>query len=405
MTVPEVLFEQERHCAATTASWRESMVRNEIRALVEDVIRHRREDGFWNGPESEFPLSLYGGVAGIAWALGQLGARGFIDEEPSVQCRPFLAKDGYPYVSTSLFDEYAVPVSYSYYLGETGPLLQAWRETGETSLLDQLDSLIGRNQTHPWMENLWGAPGTLVVACHLLEATAEERFAEHIRRGADYMWERLEYSRDLDCKLWNISLYGETSALLGAGHGFIGNVFPLCKAWAVLGGSRQGAWAKCIQDTVANTALRSDGLANWSQSTGTPRRGRDAPLVQQCHGAPGFVIALARMMGQGNADFDLLMQQAAELVWQAGPQQKYPGLCHGTPGNGYALLKMYQHTGDRLWLERARQFALTAIAQRKDILLVGGTAQYALWTGDMGLAMFLADCIDARGEFPTLDYF
>ena len=100
-----------------------------------------------------------------------------------------------------------------------------------------------------------------------------------------------------------------------------------------------------------------------------------------------------------------LMLQAAELVWQAGPLQKYPGLCHGTPGNGYSLLKMYQHTGDRLWLERARQFALTAIAQRENILLGGGTAQYALWTGDMGPAMFLADCIDARGDFPTLDYF
>jgi hypothetical protein len=117
------------------------------------------------------------------------------------------------------------------------------------------------------------------------------------------------------------------------------------------------------------------------------------------------VIALARMMGQGNADFDLLMLQAAELVWQAGPLRKYPGLCHGTSGNGYALLKMYQQTGEGLWLDRARQFALTAIAQRENILLEGGPDLCSLWIGDMGLAMFLADCIDARAAFPTLDYF
>ena len=388
-----------------TSPWCEARVRDTIRALVAGVIGQRREDGFWEGPESEFRLSLYEGVAGIAWALQQLTVRDYIDEALTVRCRPFLAQDGYPFIGTSLFDEYAVPVSHSFYLGETGPLLQAWRETGEASLLEQLDELIGRNQTHPWLENLWGAPGTLVVASHLLEATGQERFADHIRSGADYMWERLEYHRDLDCNLWNINLYGETSSLLGAGHGFIGNVFPLCKAWAALGDARQRAWAQCIHDTVANTAMRSAGLANWSQSIGIPRRGRHAPLVQQCHGAPGVVIALARMMGQGNADFDLLMLQAAELVWQAGPLWKYPGLCHGTSGNGYALLKIYQLTGEGLWLDRARQFALTAIAQRENTLLEGGPALCSLWIGDMGLAMFLADCIDARGAFPTLDYF
>ncbi|MEO8739330.1 MAG: lanthionine synthetase LanC family protein [Casimicrobiaceae bacterium] len=36
------------------------------------------------------------------------------------------------------------------------------------------------------------------------------------------------------------------------------------------------------------------------------------------------------------------------------PLNKGAGLCHGTAGNGYALLKFYRRTGDAIWLERAR---------------------------------------------------
>jgi len=34
--------------------------------------------------------------------------------------------------------------------------------------------------------------------------------------------------------------------------------------------------------------------------------------------------------------------------------EKGAGICHGTAGNGYALLKTFERTGDELWLERAR---------------------------------------------------
>ena len=44
---------------------------------------------------------------------------------------------------------------------------------------------------------------------------------------------------------------------------------------------------------------------------------------------------------------------AAELTWQAGPLAKGPGLCHGTAGNGYALLAMHARTGDAKWALKA----------------------------------------------------
>ena len=60
---------------------------------------------------------------------------------------------------------------------------------------------------------------------------------------------------------------------------------------------------------------------------------------------------------------DELLAAAAELTWVAGPLEKGAGLCHGTAGNGYAFLKMYRRSGDDFWLDRARAFAMHAMAQ------------------------------------------
>ena len=44
-------------------------------------------------------------------------------------------------------------------------------------------------------------------------------------------------------------------------------------------------------------------------------------------------------------------------------RRKAHGICHGTSGNGFALLKAFARTGDELWLDRARRFAVHALAQ------------------------------------------
>ena len=60
-----------------------------------------------------------------------------------------------------------------------------------------------------------------------------------------------------------------------------------------------------------------------------------------------------------------LLLAGAELVWRAGRRRwrRAPGICHGTAGNGYALLEAFGRTGDEVWLERARSFAVHALAQ------------------------------------------
>ena len=116
-------------------------------------------------------------------------------------------------------------------------------------------------------------------------------------------------------------------------------------------------------------------------------------------GAPGVVAGAWDYL-----DEDLVLA-GAELVWRAGAHQdeKGHGICHGTAGNGFALLKAFARTGDELWLERARRFAVHALAQAERIATASGRRRYSLFTGDVGTALFAAACLDGDTRFPIID--
>ena len=60
---------------------------------------------------------------------------------------------------------------------------------------------------------------------------------------------------------------------------------------------------------------------------------------------------------------------------------------------------------DLMWLERVRSFAMTAIVQYRETRDQLGRGRYSLWTGDIGLAVYLWDCLTAEPKFPTIDVF
>ena len=49
---------------------------------------------------------------------------------------------------------------------------------------------------------------------------------------------------------------------------------------------------------------------------------------------------------------------------------------------------------------RARSFAMHAAAQVEQSRGENGRGRYTLWTGDLGTALFLADCLDGEGTLP-----
>ena len=121
--------------------------------------------------------------------------------------------------------------------------------------------------------------------------------------------------------------------------------------------------------------------------------------MQWCHGAPGIVATLGDLMPPE------LALAGGELTWRAGPLRKGAGLCHGTAGNGYVLLRLHQLTGEPVWLDRARRFAMHAIEQVRAARARVGRGRYTLWTGDVGVALYLSACIDGAPAVPTIDGF
>jgi len=125
-------------------------------------------------------------------------------------------------------------------------------------------------------------------------------------------------------------------------------------------------------------------------------------LMQHCHGAPGIVNTMADFPSPA---IDDLLTAACETIWRAGPLKKGSGICHGTAGNGFAFLKLFNRTGNEMWLDRARQFAAHAISQCEAVKRQYGQYRYTLWTGDLGLAIFLLHCIESDDRLPTQDFF
>jgi hypothetical protein len=177
-------------------------------------------------------------------------------------------------------------------------------------------------------------------------------------------------------------------------------VLPLLRAFTLLSNERRRQLASAVPHTLRQTARHDAGAVNWPNLGGDPA---SPCLVQICHGAPGIVSAFAPVPERELGGIDDLLIGAGELIWRAGPLSKGANLCHGTAGNGLALLKLFDRSGDEVWLERARAFAMHAIHRYHATRRRVGRDRYSLWTGDVGIALFLEQCIGKIAALPGVD--
>lgn len=366
------LWRPSEHEPLAGDEWSEERAEEAIAAIVADAETgydgtrwpFHPADGEDNGP-----TSLYLGASGVIWALHDLGSTGWEDAAVA-QVEHYRAKPDFP----------TYPSAASYWMGECGIALVAFRLTGDAGLADRVHELVLGNLDSPTNEVMWGAPGSMLMAEAMLASTGEARWEEAWRTSA----ERVLAARDED-GLWTQDLYGRTFRFLGPAHGYAGTVRALANRGET----------PALAD-LSPYLLREDGLANWKPTTDAePREIR----VQWCHGAPGIVATLGDLL-----DVELALA-GGELTWRAGPLAKGPGLCHGTAGNAYAFLVLRRRTGDELWLERARAFAMHAIGQVEREREKLGRGRYSLFTGDVGVALFLRHLLDGEDRFPTLGPF
>jgi hypothetical protein len=232
--------------------------------------------------------------------------------------------------------------------------------------------------------------------------TGEPRWDAIWKEAADRVWAEWLPDEEQHRFLWTQRLYGTVRQFIGPAHGFAGNVAVLALGAALLDPERRDELERRAVATAWHLAVRADGLANWPPlSDGVLAGGDGVVRVQWCHGAPGIVTSAAALPRDDALD-DLLLA-GGELTWAAGPLRKGPGLCHGSAGNGFAFLKLFERTQDERWLERARRFAVHAAAQVEATRREHGRGRYSLWTGDLGAAIYLHRCLAGGSGMPGLD--
>jgi lantibiotic modifying enzyme len=387
-----VLYESAQFEPLIDEPWAPARVEDAIAAIVSDTDAAFDREALWpahewDGWEEPLPLqSLYAGAAGVVWALDALRRRGHAETSLDLAAAASRALELKRAAPDFAADEHYRPGSLL--SGETGPLLVAYRLTSDAALADDLYALVRANVVNPTDDISWGAPGTLLAALAMGEWTGEARWEEaaaetaaslRARRGDDGLWRQDDDYRGL-----------------GTGHGAAGNTLALLRF------ERDDALARETAAVLSRHAYREGGLANWPgtplwQQLARPRDGRIC--LQWCTGAPGILASAWNYL-----DEDLVLA-GAELVWHAGAHgnEKGHGLCHGTSGNGFALLKAFARTGDERWLERARRFAVHALAQAERIATASGRRRYSLFTGDVGTAFFAAACLDLDARHPIID--
>jgi hypothetical protein len=396
-----MLFRPEAFEPLTDEPWDQQGVRAGIRDIVEDTdaalrgpkLLWRADD--WDRWSATSPMkNLYVGAGGVLFALDVLRRRGHAETRLDLPALALAtlelqrARPDYPKVIPVL----PQPPEAALLCGESGVLLVAWRLAPSGGLADELHALVRANVANEAEEVMWGAPGTLIAVRAMLEWTGEDRWREAAAETAEALWAR----RGKD-GLWVQRLYGQEMRSLTPPHGLVGNVQALAP---LLDDARRSRLERESAAILRRTAFVEDGLANWPPRERPELPGPDGQIrLQWCAGAPGIVVGAGRYL-----DEELLLA-GAELCWLAGPHgpEKGPSICHGTAGNGYALLAAFERTGDERWLGRARRFAVHALAQARRQRAERGRGRYSLWTGDLGVALYAADCLDATSAYPVLD--
>jgi len=393
--------ENSRHVPLRPLPWNAIEASAAIEEIVTDALDHFDSERFWPAHPLEDGLpdgtaSFYVGATGMIWALeylARLGAtRTLFDFRPVL---PRLIENNKVEFARRDYSAHG-----SLLFGGLGTTLVAMRLRPEPATADAIYARADANTTLPIRELMWGMPGSMLACVHMDGMTGEQRWRELFQIQTARLLNELEET-DFG-PLWTQDLYGDHRRWLGPVHGFAGYMIPLLQGWNWLAEDQRRRIADTIPETLARNACATERGVTWRPIAIS---GPKPPhLCQHCHGAPGMVTTFADVPFESSQLGDLLLK-AGEFTWNAGPLGKGSNLCHGTGGNGYAFLKLYRRTKDTVWLDRARAFAMTAIAQCREARSELGRGRYSLWTGDAGLATYLRDCLTAEPRFPTIEIF
>lgn len=397
------MYDAARHAPLTAVDWNPAVVRAAIAEIVDDALSAFDPERYWpahpmddDAPDGS--TGLYLGAAGMLWGLEFLAREGAADHGLDLMfILPRLLE-----ANRAEFDAMArmsgVELHRASWLFGDPPILLMQMRSGDSSAADELHRRIEIGLDLPPLELMWGFAGTMLACVFAHELDRAERWRELYLAQARQLLSELEESEF--GPIWTQDLYGAERRFLGPVHGYAGNVLALLKGWDWLSEAERAQVRAAAPATLSANAHRDDGLANW-HGLACPQK---PDLVQFCHGAAGMVAAMADAR-IAEPEFVSMLEEGGRLTWRAGPLAKGSNLCHGTGGNGFAFLKLAALTGDPAWTHHARAFAMTGIEQYRAAKTEYGRGRFTLWTGDLGLAIYLHECLRGSARFPTLDAF
>jgi lantibiotic modifying enzyme len=401
-----MLFDHSRHEPLTKNLWDQSIVQQEILSIIDDIKTSLLPDYCW--PTHPLDAESYSNT-GAKWS-SYAGAAG------TIHALQILSRYGYKVINLS----YSLESVYQSFLKKPDVSVEPGLQIGELGILmpailmqpddEELSRRVIRCMEStialPLFEITSGQTGMMHAALALYRKTGRNNWKDLYIKGAKSLIDNWTLDQDTGEWLWQSQVFGPKRHYYGACHGIVGNANILLQGEDLL----PAGYTEMIMERTISTLQLSvkqyDNLANWTLCT---KPNIDKLLVQWCHGAAGIITAMARtprVDTHYSRQLDQLLEDTAELVWQAGPLVKGSNICHGTAGNGYAFLYLYRRTSNTLWLDRARKFAIHALEQCQTARLHYGQGRYTLWTGDAGLAIFLHHCMyPESAAIPGLDLF
>jgi serine/threonine-protein kinase len=170
---------------------------------------------------------------------------------------------------------------------------------------------------------------------------------------------------------------------LGIAHGWAGFLYATLQWCGVSKTPIPQGVERRLRELAAFALPVNSGL-DWPWVLGSS--GEPLTMSGWCNGACGYVFLWTvahRLLG--DARYLELAHGAAWRSWEA--PEPIVTLCCGLAGRSYALLNLYRHTRETVWLQRARDLAMRAAA--------GGHAPkeypHSLYKGEFGLAVLAAD--------------
>jgi eukaryotic-like serine/threonine-protein kinase len=236
--------------------------------------------------------------------------------------------------------------------------------------------LTAASQQSDCIDLMLGRSGLLLGATLLLDAVAENPLIDQ-----DGL--RL-FGRQTLSEIWR---QNDPASMLGIAHGPAGMAYASL-GWCRRAGADLPAAIATVLEELSGAAERGPHGLRWRRL-----RNKDDYLPSWCNGAAGFVhLWTEAYRTTGRDDYLALAEGAAHTVWK--DPEPHPSLCCGYAGRAYALLNVFKHTGDRAWVDRARELEAKA-------RVAGG---YGLYSGRTGAVLLTLD-VDApeRAYMPMFE--